>query len=264
MGLFTQPYGEISDAEALRNSLPRKGITGFFETIGDYLFPIIKANLLLVCCLIPTVVLFFLAWLITANVYVVVAACLLSAPLVGAGLCGLHAVVCESIRNRGFVFREVYRRHFKENLRRGIFAGALFIVTLLLTLLIVNNWNALARIENGTMFVTMLAMFVAVSRLLLTHMLPMMILVDMRLRDYVKNSMLLMAAFPKASVGIVLTTSILYVLTVLFLPYTLIYVVGIGFAIDALIGQLWSWPILNQTLSIEEREEEKKNPHKED
>lgn len=262
MRLFRQPYTEISDEEAFRNAQPRRGVQGFFETLVDYFFVLVRANLLLACCLAPTLILYIVARMLIRNVFFVSIVSLLGAFLAGAALCGLNAVVCECIRNRGFVFFEVFKRHFRENLLRGILPGILYILTLECTLYLLSFNKVLAELDNGAVIVVMVCIFIAVTRLLLAYMLPMMTLIELPLRHYVRNSMLLIPACPKASLGILITTSILYLLTVLFLPYTGIYVVLLAFGLHTLIGQLWSWPMLNKTLAIEEREKQNKM-HKE-
>ncbi len=259
MGLFQNPYKEITDEEAFRNAQPRKGVAGFFETIGDYFSALIKANLFTLGCLIPASLLYLIARMLTRDIMIVFLITLLGSLPAGAGLCGLNAVVCESIRNRGFVFNQVFKRNFRENLFRGILPGMLYIFSLVCTLYILTFAGTLSANKGGAISCAMLCILVASTRLILSYMLPMMTLVELPLRHYIRNSMLIIPACPKASLGILLVNSIFYLLTVLFLPYTGIYVALLAFALHTLIGQLWSWPALNKTLRIEERENTKKH-----
>lgn len=254
MGLFSESYREPSDREAFENRLPRKGVRGFCETLGDYLLELFKANLVLAVCLLPAVLLYYVSVKLTGNIVLVSLIAMLGAFPAGAALTALFKVVYESIRNRGFSFWKAFCRAFSENKVRGILPGALYILSWEGTVYLLLFSEAISLLPNPKLMRIMIVLMVLAIRMLLGYMLPMMSLVELPMRHYVRNSLILMVARPKATIGSAVCTAVLYVLTVLFFPGTSAYVLLLAFSFHALVSGMWCWPALNETLKIEERE----------
>lgn len=259
MGLFSPKDFNISDAEAMQNALPRFGIQGFFATLSDYLPHLLKTNLLTCCCILPAIALFFVGRLLTDNVFVAGLFPLLGAPLVGAGLCALNGIVCESIRNRGYAFWETYKKHFRENTRASILPAVLYILSVEITLYSV--WLGGLDIDLGAFGGNRLVLCIltAFIRTLLSYMLPMITLLELPVKHYFRNSLLMILAQLKATFCIMVIPSILFFATMFLTPFSVLHILTFGFALHTLCAQMWAWPALNRTLRIEEREIEKKN-----
>jgi|GEM_PF-3551120 len=258
MKLFKSPYRAISDEEAAENAAPRHGFVGFFVTLWEYLSELFRGNLLTVLCLLPACLLYILGRILFEGVLPVAFVSLLGSIPAGAGLCGLSAVAVESLRNRGYAFMRTYKKEFKANLKKGILPGCLYILSVWLVGYMLSFAGEMAAVANAKMVYVMLGVLAVLLQTLLGYMLPMMTLVELPARHYLKNSLLFMAACPKSTVGLMLVSTVVcFGIPLLLLPYTGIYLLLIGLAMLELSRAAFAWPVLNSRLRIEEREAEK-------
>lgn len=258
MKLFRRSYNEISDEEAARNAEPRHGFLGFFVTMWEYLSELFYANLLTVVSLLPACLLYILGRVLFQNVWIIGLMTLLGAAPAGAGLCGMAAVATESLRNRGYAWKETYWKEWKSNLKKGILPGALYLISIGLLSYMLTFAGQMGEVENGTTVYIMMGILVVMLQTLLGYMTPMMTLLELPTRHYLKNSLLFMAACPKATIGMMLISAVLlFGGVVLLLPYTGIYILLLGIAVTELSKVCFVWPRLNEKLRIEQRENEK-------
>lgn len=258
MKLFKHSHAPLSDEEAARNAEPRRGFLGFFVTLWEYLSELFYANLLTALSFLPACLLYILGRILFQNIWIAGLMTLLGAAPAGAGLCGMAAVATESLRNRGFSWKESYWKEWKDNLKKGILPGALYLVSLglLSCMFAFSIWTS--EVENGSAVYIVLGVLVIMLQSLLGYMTPMMTLVELPSRHYLKNSLLFMAACPKATIGMMLVSAVLlFGVVVLLLPYTGIYILLLGIAVTELSKVCFVWPQLNEKLRIEQREKEK-------
>lgn len=258
MKLFNRSYHEITDEEAARNAEPRHGFLGFFVTLWEYLSELFYANFFTVLSFLPAILLYVLGRILFQNVWLVLLMTLLGSVPAGAGLCGMAAVATESLRNRGFAWKETYWKEWKANLKKGALPGALYILSVGLLSYMLTFAEQMGEVEGGTGIYIMLGVLTVLLQALLGYMTPMMTLVELPNRHYLKNSLLLLVACPKATMGMMLFSAVLlFGAVILFLPYTGIYILLLGIAVTELSKVCFVWPRLNEKLRIEEREAEK-------
>lgn len=258
MKLFNRSYRELTDEEAARNAEPRHGVLGFFVTLWEYLSELFYANLLTVLSLLPAFLLYMLGRILFQNIFLVLLMTLLGSMPAGAGLCGMAAVATESLRNRGFAWKETYKKEWKANFKKGALPGALYIISLGLLCYMVVFSAQMNDVEGGKGIYIMLGILVLLLQTLLGYMTPMMTLVELPNRHYLKNSLLILAACPKATLGMMLISALLlFGVVILLLPYTGVYILILGIAVTELSKVAFTWPMLNEKLRIEEREAEK-------
>lgn len=238
--------------------MPRTGFRGFFETIADYFSYLIKGNLLTIGCCLPSIALFFAARILTQSIVSSFILAQLGAPLVGAGLCALNGIVCNSIRNRGFNFWRVYKKDFVENFPKGTYIGVMYIASVELTLCLpemFDLWRNGGR--NNSAIIIMFYVLIVAIRILLSYLCPMMTLIELPVKHYLKNGMLMIPACFKATMLTGAISSFLYFLMVFMLPLSSPFIIVFAFSLDTLICQMWIWPAINATLSVEAREQQK-------
>lgn len=258
MKLFNHSYHELTDEEAARNAEPRHGFVGFFVTLWEYLTELFYANFYTVLSFLPAMVLYVLGRILFQNVWLVLLVTLLGSIPAGAGLCGMAAVATESLRNRGFAWKETYKKEWKANLKKGALPGALYIVSVGLLSYMLAFAPQMSEVSGSLSVYVMLGVLAVLLQALLGYMTPMMTLVELPPRHYLKNSLLMLVACPKATIGMMLCSAVLlFGVVILFLPYTGIYILMLGIAVTELSKVAFVWPRLNEKLRIEEREREK-------
>ena len=101
------------------------------------------------------------------------------------------------------------------------------------------------------------ALFVIVLlflHIVLTYSFSQQVLIELSLWKLLKNSVILFFSnFGKSMLCLFITLAILGVLFIL-VPFSLLFILLLGFSLVSLIRQLFVWPIMNRLFSIDERQ----------
>ncbi len=224
MGLFTPGY--LREGKGVRKDEPKKkGIMRLFEILGRDLGDIVKLNFIFLISCIPIIT-------------------------IGPAIVALTAVMTKRVRDIPcFVFYE-YKKAFKENFKQGVLAGLLVMVLLGFSgfsIFYYYSWH----LENADLMYFALAsvtivifVFVSVAS---CYLYAQIALIELPLKQMIKNSILLTIGFLPRSALVFITTLPVWLVFVLFFPFTLLIMPPLFlFSFTNLLVSMNVWPVLEK------------------
>ena len=224
------------------------GLSRFFVLLLDNLGGYVKANFLCILCFLPSILVAGFMLFISGNVFLVFCSLLVFSPLVGKGLIGLSIVINHSLRDRSTSFC----KGFKETWTKSALPGVIYIchVELLIYLMVFKD-----VIDKLSVAPRIWILFLSISiflRVVLAYMLPFMVIMELPLRDILKNSMIMVAIFPKQTIGTLFLSGIAVALELLLFPRSILYIITAGIVIQELAKQVLIWPCIDRIFEIDE------------
>ena len=252
MGLFSRRFDK--PGPGVKKDEPRKkGAARFFELLVRDFWDMIKLNLLLCLCLLPTMAAFILGFIGFYAGITFILALMLAYPVGGAITAYIYYITKMMRDDPSFIWYE-FKRKFKENFRQAAPIGMLCAAFVYAQILL---WAGLAIGEPGGNPVWF---FVALLSLIIFGMItPYVFLhlayIDLKTFGTIKNSVLLSFGYmPRSLMGAVLG-GVMWILFALFFPVSLVFVPLIilaGISISTLLCLMWVWPPFDNQFKIEE------------
>jgi len=252
MGLFNRNFNK--PGPGVRKDEPRKkGAARFFELLGRDFWDLIKLNMLLCICVIPSGIIFAFGLLGLYSGIAFILSLFLAFPVGGAFVAYVYYITKMMRDDPSYVWYE-FKRKFKENYRQaapiGIMCAAFVYAQILL-------WGSIVVGEPGE---NILWFFIALFSLLLFGMITPYIFmhfayIDLKTAGIIKNSVLMsFGYFPRSFLGAV-SGGIMWIVFALFFPVSMIFLPIIalaGMSISSLLCLMWGWQPFDKHFNIEE------------
>ncbi len=227
MGFFSPNY--LKEGRGVRKDEPKKkGIMRLFEIIARDMGDLLKLNIVYLICCIPIVT-------------------------IGPATTALSAVMTKRIRDIPcYVFHE-YKKAFKENFKRSFIAGLLvgfFLILSSVAAYFYSNWNTSA-VGTGEQIVTLMLSSITIVMFVIifiasNYLFTLIAVIDLPLKQQIKNALLLTVAFLPRS-GLILVTIVpIWVATILFFPFTVICFFVYHFSLVNLIANMNVWAVVEK------------------
>ncbi len=259
MGFLSNWYAK--EGPGVEKDAPqKKGIARFFEIVARDLSMIWSLAGLTFLCIVPSIlsaIFFVFAFPYALLMAIGVVAYVLSSLLVGPALCGLHAVIISRVRDIPCFMMHEYKKAWKNNIRQSMPAGVIFMLLLGIELFVSYQLISLGGATSSLMLgIVFLSMLIIGSSAHLTIL--QIIFIDLPLFTIVINSLIISLANLIKMFGSTLITVIVLGAMALFWIFWPIYVLlGIvGFL--AVIINMITWPIMDNTFNITQAQKEKK------
>jgi len=263
MGLFSRNYDK--PGPGVRKDEPRKkGAARFFELLARDFWDLIKLNLLLCICVLPTVGVFLPALMGFYSGITFILSLLLAFSVGGAFVAYNYYITKMMRDDPSYVWYE-FKRKFSENYRQAAPTGMLCTAFVYAQILL---WGSMILGEPGGDVVWF---FVALLSLLVFWIItPYIFLhfayIDLKTFRVIKNSVLMSFGYlPRSFMGALLG-GLMWIAFALFFPASLLFVPVIalvGISISTLLCLMWVWPPFDKHFKIEEtlikRVEEEEN-----
>ncbi len=226
MGFFSPNY--LKEGKGVRKDEPKKtGIMRLFEIIARDMGDLFKLNIIYLICCIPIVT-------------------------IGPATVALSAVITKRVRDIPcYVFHE-FKTAFKENFKRAFGAGLL--VALLLAICGVgaffySSWNNTAT--GAEQILTLMLSSITILMLVIimiasNYLFTLIAVVDLPLKQQLKNALLLTVAFLPRSGLILITTAPIWAATILFFPFTIPCFFVYHFSLINLIVNMNVWAVIEK------------------
>jgi len=245
---FNRPGPGVSE-----NEPRKKGLLSFVRIVAGNFGDLIKLNLLFFICVIPTATLFILG-LIGFNPVVMFLLSLPAAFPVGGAAVALTFCITKMLRSEpGYVWHD-FKRKFLENAGQAAVPGILCVAFIYAH---ASLWcfHILAVITmNAGLLVIGFASIVFFG-MIAPYIFTMIAYLDLKTRHIIRNSVLLaLLNIPRSFMGTV-TSGVMWIAFVLFLPVSLFFIPIIallGFSLTWLLWLMWGWPSIDRQFTIEE------------
>lgn len=238
----------------LENNNSATGILRFAKILLENAWDLVTVNLLGCLCMLPAAVSFLAVLLAVQNFWLAFFAGMLFGIPIGGAISAIEKVSLEIVREREgkavTTFWETFRGEWKQSIPLGWMAY-FEIMVIVFAILFHKEINAFE------MPVRLWALFVIVLlflHIVLTYSFSQQVLIELSLWKLLKNSVILFFSnFGKSMLCLFITLAILGVLFIL-VPFSLLFILLLGFSLVSLIRQLFVWPIMNRLFSIDERQ----------
>lgn len=216
-GNFTQDGPGVD-----KNAPPKKGLELYFELFTRKFWDLIKLNLWFLLYCIPIVTIF-------------------------PALAGMYKVLIKMVQQEPVFVGYEFRKGFKESFRQSIIVGIpLSIISLIAIVSLVYYWFA-----GGLIIIVAMAGSIFLS-MIIYFMMPQLAYVDLDLGTIIKNSILMpLACGIKPILGMVFC-SFLFVMLVLYYPYSLPFILFVGFSVPHFTALFIIWPSFTKHILGEE------------
>jgi len=231
----------------------KKGVARFFEVLFRDFFDLVKLNVLFCLCALPTVAAFLYGFLGGFSIIIYILSLIVAFPVGGAAV-ALSFCVTKMLRDEpGYMWHE-FKRKFKENVKQAALPG---IICTALIQAQVFMWISQMLDTTGTGFIWLIAMFALflIFTMVAPYIFVIFAYVDLKAMQVIQNSILLSLAKVPRSIAGALFGSALWIVFILYLPVSLLFLPVIAlFAVSVswLLCLMWVWPPVNKQFSIEE------------
>jgi len=256
MGIFGRGFDKPGPGVS-KDEPRKKGAARFFELLMRDFWDLTKINLLFCLCILPSVFVFLLglSGLIDGLSGVLFVLSLMLAFPVGGALVAYVYYITKMMRDDpSYVWYE-FKRKFVENYRQAALMGVLCTAFVYAQILL---WGTLLFGEQSAdLFIFIIALL---SLLLFGMITPYIFLhyayIDLRTSGVIKNSVLMSFGFMPRSVMGAVSGGMIWVISVLFFPASLLLVpiiVLIGISISIMLTMMWIWKPFDEHFKIEEK-----------
>jgi len=252
MGLFNRNYDK--PGPGVQKDEPRKkGAARFFELLIRDFWDMVKLNILLSICVLPSLVLFVLGFLGFYPGIAFILCLLLSFPIGGALVAYIYNITRMMRDDPSYVWYE-FKRKFKENYLQAAPVGMLCSAFILAQILL---WVSIIMNESGGELVWLLVALV--SLVIFGMITPYIFLnfayIELTTLKIIKNSILMSFGYLPRSFAGVLMGSIMWIVFALFFPVSMTFfplIALFGLSISMLLTLMWVWPPFDNHFKIEE------------
>jgi uncharacterized membrane protein YesL len=255
MGLFNRNFNKPGPGVS-KDEPRKKGIARFFELLLRDLGDLVKLNILLCICLLPSIVMFILSLAYVYPLITFILSLILAFPVGGAITACVYYITKQMRDDPSYVWHE-FKRKFRENYKQSAIIGILctaFVYTqiLLWVLMFFNeepaglSWLLLALLS--------LLLFSMITPYIFLHYAY----IDLKTPGIVKNSVLMAFAYlPRSFMGAgpflgVFLWIMLSLLSpdILFMGFPVIAIFGV--TLSMLYNLMWTWKPFDKNFNIEE------------
>ena len=231
----------------------RKGIKRFFEVLVGEFRGLIKLNLLLCACVLPSVAIFLLGLFGVYSVVALVVSLLAAFPVGGAMSAFLFCVTRMLRDEPGYIWED-FKRKFAENKRQAAAPGILCAAFMYAQVYL---WGPVLF---GGAEINSIWLIPGIGLLLIFCMVtPYFFLqvayIDLGTKKIIVNSVLIsFSNAPRSFLGAI-TGGGIWIAFVLLLPESLVVapvLLLFGFSVSLLLNMMWVWPPVNKLFKIEE------------
>jgi uncharacterized membrane protein YesL len=253
MGIFNTNFNKPGPGVS-KDEPRKKGIARFFELQFRDLGDLVKLNMLLFACALPSVTMFVFALLGIYPLITFILSLILAFPIGGVLTACVYYITKLMRDDPSYVWYE-FKRKFTENYKQSAAIGILctaFVYTQILL------WIQILYSEE---FVGLSWFFLALISLLLFSMItPYIFLhfayIDLKTFGILKNSMLMSFAYlPRSFMGAFLG-GLMWLMTALFFPDSLLMgfpvILIFGITTSMLLNLMWTWKPFDTNFNIEE------------
>lgn len=253
MALFKKDWNKPGPGVP-KDAPPKKGLARFWEVLVRDGGNLLKINLLVQLCYLPSQIFLLLAVLSLAYLQgqgmllAGLLAFLCSVP-VGPARCAESYVISKMLRDDpGFVWHD-FKKAFKENFKASVLLGMLFSLVTGIQVLAFLYYQMLG----GVSLITLIGLFLSV--LLFAIVVPYYYLqavyVDLKFFPLLKNSMLLaLGNAPRSLAGGILALVLVGLQWFVF-PFAVVVTFIWGYALPTLVNLMWIWPVVDKTFKID-------------
>jgi hypothetical protein len=253
MGIFNRNFNK--PGPGVNKDEPRKkGFARFFELLFRDLGDLVKLNMLMFICILPSIIMFFVSLAGFYPAITFVLSLILAFPVGGVLTSCVYFITKLMRDDPSYVWYE-FKRKFFENYKQSAIIGILctaFVYTQILL------WIMMIVSED----VTGLSWFIlALLSLLFFGMItPFIFLhyayIDLKTTGILKNSVLMTFAYlPRSFMGALLG-GLLWIMVVLFFPDSLLMgfpvIFLFGITVSMLLNLMWTWKPFDTSFKIEE------------
>ena len=252
MGVFRFNFDKPGPG-VLKNEPRKKGALRFIEVFTGGFGNLIKVNLLFSISVFPSAAVFLAGLFGYFESLALILSLIVALPTGGAVCATMFCITKMLCDDPSFIWHD-FKRKYKENVKQaalpGVFSTAFIYAQIYL-------WNSI--LFGGFSIGFGAAVLEVISLLVFGMIVPCTFIqiayIELRLRQIIKNSILIsLVNAPRIFMG-VLTSSIIWVAFVMFLPVSLLFVPIIllfGFSLSWLLNLMWIWPPINRQFAIEE------------
>lgn len=254
MALFKKDWNKPGPGVP-KNAPKKKGIARFFEILGRDIGGLVKLNLLMQLCYLPSQACLLLS--VLSVLYMQGQGFLLFGLLgvafsipVGPARTAESYLIAKMLRDDpGFLWHD-FKRVFKENFRSTVVPGVLFSFVFGAQILAILYY----LMAGDTAFGLLVALLLSV--LLFAIVIPYFYLqaayVDLGAWPLLKNSLLLaLGNAPRSLAGGLLALALTAAQWWVF-PYAFLITLIIGYTLPAFINLMWIWPVVDKAFKIDE------------
>jgi len=258
MGLFNRNFNKPGPGVS-KDEPRKKGFARFIELLFRDLGDLVKLNLLLCICILPSVLVFLAGMFGFYTIYAFGLSLLLAFPIGGAMVATFYYITKMMRDDPSYVWYE-FKRKFNENFKQAAPVGMLCTAFIYAQILL---WGSLVFSDTAG---DILWFIIALVSLIVFGMIaPYVFLhfayIDLKTFSTIKNSVLMSFAYlPRSFMGAILG-GILWIVFALYLPISLMVLpimLLIGATMSILMCLSWVWKPFNEYFKVEETLIEKK------
>jgi uncharacterized membrane protein YesL len=226
-----------------------KGVGRVWGMIMDNTARFFLSNLICVVALLPLTAGILAALALRSPLLLMVAGVIggaIEGPFYACMIDGILAALRGFPGNWWRRYRMVLKRDWKSDLAPGIVMGVFMAVVV--DLLVIMNYGETP--ELGLFFTILCA---AILLVLFTYLWPQRVLLDLKLPEIIKNSILMILMHPLVTLGALAIQLAYWGLMLILIPYSSLFLIVLGFWFPALLSTTAIYGRLNEDLKIEER-----------
>lgn len=244
-------------AETEEPEVPRKvGLPRFFELLGRDLWSFFRASFL--CCLgwLPGFALLAFGLMVKNLLFCLAGGAL--AGLVGAPfLCGLLDTILRALRDEPGYWWHTYKMAWKQNWKQSLVPGLVFGVFFGLWAGMLFTAAEMAEVPTSVWICLIVGLFLGLG--FFGYSFLQIPLVDLPLGQRVKNAALMFPGFFPRTLAATVVTGAYWAVMLLYLPYTLLVLLALGWWLPCLISSMILYPGLDRVFGLEKTLRERRD-----
>ena len=252
MKLFSRNYDR--PGPGVNKDEPRKkGIARFFEVLFRDFFDLVKLNLIFCVCILPAVTVFLLGLYGIFPGVMYLASLVLAFPVGGALVAYVFCVTKLLRDDPGYIwhdFKRKFRENFKQAAAPGIACAAIIQVQVIMWIPVFMSGT-----ETGLGWTAAMLVVLLIFTMVAPYVFVLFAYVDLKTLQTIKNGILLSLANAPRSIAGALCGGFIWLVFVLLLPFSLLFlplILIIGFSLSLLLCFMWVWPPIDKQFAIEE------------
>ncbi|MCL2663621.1 MAG: DUF624 domain-containing protein [Oscillospiraceae bacterium] len=253
MGIFNRNFNK--PGPGVNKDEPRKkGFARFFELLIRDLGDLVKLNMILCVCVLPSIVMFFFSLSGIYPLFTFVLSLILAFPVGGAITSCVYYITKQMRDDPSYVWYE-FKRKFKENYKQSAAIGILctaFVYTQILV------WITMIISEDviGLSWIILALLSLLLFGMITPYIFLHFAYIDLKTLGILKNSVLMTFAYlPRSFMGAILG-GLLWTMTALFFPDSLLMgfpiILIFGITMSMLMNLMWTWKPFDTSFNIEE------------
>ena len=244
-------------AETEEPEVPRKvGLPRFFELLGRDLWSFFRASFLCGLGWLPGFALLAFGLMIKNLLFCLVGGAL--AGLVGAPfLCGLLDTILRALRDEPGYWWHTYKMAWKQNWKQSLVPGLVFGVFFGLWAGMLFTAAEMDGVPTSVWICLIVGLFLGLG--FFGYSFLQIPLVDLPLGQRVKNAALMFLGFFPRTLAATVVTGAYWAVMLLYLPYTLLVLLALGWWLPCLVSSMILYPGLDRVFGLERTLRERRN-----